>query len=85
MFELYRVPSVCMGAKSNARETLVVNRYLTGPIEFIQARQALWPENNVRGPKISSIRVGARRDARINIINTYLNCVLFSSKNNFRP
>ena len=53
--------SVCLDAKSNARETLVVNRYLTGPIEFIQARRGVWPENSVRGSKISSIHIGARR------------------------
>ena len=51
----------CQDAKSNARETLVVNRYLAVPIEFIQARRMLWPENSVRGSKISSIRIGARR------------------------
>jgi hypothetical protein len=39
----------------------IVHRYLTGSIEFFQARQGARPENNVRGSKISSIRIGARR------------------------
>jgi hypothetical protein len=43
----------------------IVHRYLTGPIEHIQARQGDRPENNVRGSKIRtivpSIPIGARR------------------------
>ena len=48
------------GVTTITRST-IVHRYLTGSIEFFQARQGARPENNVRGSKISSIRIGARR------------------------